>query len=441
MSKLKSIKNPSPRKQLSHSHSHYDDRSLGWADLKAMAEDYDLEAESYLRTLLKKEEERLAAVARHWKDSISTLHDRVRDLSLARFVDEFGSDPQRALAKVVEEEMRPAMLAQVEQSARKRKRVAPLSPRNGRDDDDTDVFSTSKKPRAGGPLFSSAIKSKKVPSSVSHSTAAGGTARTRSGATSGLSPTSVSVSPLVLLLLCEEQRLTDFSRRRGQTRKTRLRVRPSSHAAAPPSASSSNFIYRANPLLPPTPSHASTTSNAARRPRRGESIVMRSLNDSPLGEFVASEEEELGSDDDDDDDDDDENGEEDDWDLMERNEASNVNSQSAGGTRGGKLAKKLKPTSKGSIKDKDKATPASAAASAAATATAPLPRSDSARSIVPTAPAFDPSVALPVDAPSFDALKARWMAEMQAKLAAQHDLSDGERGRLEEVLRRSMNDL
>ncbi|GAA5924913.1 hypothetical protein JCM1841_005366 [Sporobolomyces salmonicolor] len=399
MSKLKNPKNLSPRKQPSHTLTHYDDRSLGWADLKAMVEDYELEAESYLRTLLKKEEERLAAVARHWKDSISTLHDRVRDLSLARFVDEFENDPQRALAKVMEEEMRPAMLAQVEQSARKRKRVAPFSPRSGRDDDDADVFSTSKKPRAGGPLFSSAIKSKKAPSSVSHSTAAGGTARTRGGAASGLSPTS--------------------------TRKTRLRVRPS-HAAMASSASSHNFIYRANPLLPPTPSHASTTSNAARRPRRGESIVMRSLNDSPLGEFVASEEEV----EDDDEDDDEEDGEEDDWDLMERNEASKVESQSAGG-RGGKLAKKLNPTSRGS-KGKD------AAAAAAAT---PLPRSDSARSIVPTAVAFDPSVALPTDAPSFDALKARWMAEMQAKLAAQQDLSEGERGRLEEVLRRSMNDL
>lgn len=69
---------------------------------------------------MRKSDERLAALERHFADTLASLDDQVRALSLGRFVGEFGADPNAALRVLVEEKMRPPPISQVEQSARKR---------------------------------------------------------------------------------------------------------------------------------------------------------------------------------------------------------------------------------------------------------------------------------------------------------------------------------
>ncbi|POY74946.1 hypothetical protein BMF94_1922 [Rhodotorula taiwanensis] len=394
------------------------DDALARADIQAMKEDYELEAGSHLRSLAKKHDERLAALNRHFGDALSALDARVRDMSLARYVADFDCDPNRALRTLVEESMRPVAISAVEQSARKRKRVLPSSPAIGAHDEDSDVFGTVKKARAGDRPLASARKA--VPSSAARQNAARSTR-----ATNALSPTG--------------------------SRKTRLRIRPSqSTAAASASDSSTNFIYRQNNAqqanVAPTPARATASAPAGstagpnraarpgptpRQPRLGESIVMRSVNGSPLGEFVASDIE------DDDDDDDDgseepategdngpgsaaEDDDDDDWDLMDKNEASNVEHQSL---------------SKSSSKKKRKGT--DKASTGKGKSAGRLVKSASARSIVPSSKAFE--VALPDGAPSFDALKAKWLEDLRQKLV-KSDIGETERKRLEEVLS-SMADL
>lgn len=195
---------------------------------------------------------------------------------------------------------------------------------------------------------------------------------------------------------------------------------------------SSSSVYRANPLLPPTPAaHVAPLTATARRPKRGESIVMRSMNGSPLGEFIASEEdddddegEESSSSSSEEEEDSEADGQEggddeddDEWDLLERNEASKVEHQSASKSRKNKKDKK----------DKGKAGQRAQPSTSASSHTQP-----------PTAASF--AVALPTHAPSYDALKARWKDEMRARLL-KADVSDAERKRLEEVLMASMGDL
>lgn len=160
---------------------------------------------------------------------------------------------------------------------------------------------------------------------------------------------------------------------------------------------------------------------------------MRSVNGSPLGEYVASDDD--GGDDNGDRDGDGTiesddlsdsaseelsgGGDEEDWDLMERNEASNVEHQSAGKKKkGGRAAK---------VAGKEKAGASSSAKNHK------LTKSSSTRSAVvpPSSAAFD--VALPAGAPSFEALKSKWMDDMRAKLA-KAEMSDADRKRLEEVL-------
>jgi hypothetical protein len=164
--------------------------------------------------------------------------------------------------------------------------------------------------------------------------------------------------------------------------------------------------------------------------------VMRSINGSPLGEFVASDIE--------DDDDEDESGQaeaeeatssdaaahgvesEEDWDLMDKNEASNVERQSLS-----KSARKRQQ------KGKSTAGSGGGGTSKAKSAASKLVKSASARSTVPSASAFE--MTLPDGAPSFDALKAKWLNDLKQKLL-QSDIGESERQRLEEVLS-SMADL
>ncbi|GAA5839793.1 hypothetical protein JCM9279_005170 [Rhodotorula babjevae] len=380
--------NPSPRKASRAPPLTFDDAAdrdhntlLDSAHLDAILADFDLEATSYLRKLAKAHDDRLAAVRRSFHDSLAALDHQVRTLSLDRFVTDFGADPHRAIKAVVGEQMRPVPMSQVEQSVRKRKRVQPVSPRTNPDDDDVDVFfSTSKKARSGtaasasasGMLFSGAAKGKgKAAGSVSRS------ASTRSKR-NGMSPTS--------------------------NRKPRLRLRPSTTAS----------VYRNNPHLPPTPAPSSASfpgaatgaaPTTARRPKRGESIVMRSMNGSPLGEFIASEDE--GGDESressDEDEDDEGASDDDEWDLLERNEASKVEHQSA--SKGKKRAPKTKVKASSS--------------------------SSSSKAQPPTSASF--IVALPADAPSFHEVKRLWVEQMQANLR-NLDVGEAEKRRLEEAL-------
>lgn len=156
---------------------------------------------------------------------------------------------------------------------------------------------------------------------------------------------------------------------------------------------------------------------------------MRSINGSPLGEFVASDIE---------DDDEDESRQteaeeaatssdpadgvesEEDWDLMDKNEASNVERQSLS-----KSARKRQQ------KGKSTAGSGGGGTSKAKSAASKLVKSASARSTVPSASAFE--MTLPDGAPSFDALKAKWLNDLKQKLL-QSDIGENERQRLEEVL-------
>lgn len=157
---------------------------------------------------------------------------------------------------------------------------------------------------------------------------------------------------------------------------------------------------------------------------------MRSMNGSPLGEFVASDIE--------DDDDEDESGQteaeeatssdaadgvvesEEDWDLMDKNEASNVERQSLS-----KSARKRQQ------KGKSTAGSGGGGTSKAKSAASKLVKSAATRSTVPSASAFE--MTLPDGAPSFDALKAKWLNDLKQKLL-QSDIGENERQRLEEVL-------
>ncbi|GAA6015231.1 hypothetical protein JCM10207_003653 [Rhodosporidiobolus poonsookiae] len=388
--------NPSPRKP---SHSHLKERQptlilddapppasqdLSSADLQALAEDYDLEASSHLRLLAHSLAARLATLDRHWTDLVSQLDHRVQQLSLGRYVDEFQCDPQKALRQVVEEGMRPVEMGEGEKGARKRKRNLPLSPRGTSDEDPFAAPPTaSKKARSNG-LGT-------VPASAQKRTANGkgavpGSARgIRVVSGGGASP--------------------------GSTRKPSrsLRVRPSQSAAAS-SSGAGNFIYRAssaasNSVLP-TPSLA-RTAGTVRRPKRGESIVLRSMNGSPLGEFVASdveaeeEEEEDG-----------EGSEE--WDLMDAHEASRSERPGHASPSKSKSKRLTKP-------------PRSASTS-------------TSQVRVPTAPSF--AVALPASAPSYDALRAAFLDEMRREVETQAramGLGEEQRRRLVEAVGRAGN--
>lgn len=332
-------------------------------------------------------------------------------------------------------------------------------------DDENDLFAstTSKKQRSTISVLASAQKGKKPAAPGSVNRAASVVKKTGSkglslGGTLG-SPTSVSLIRLTEflsnapLLRCRSNSLR-CSWRTGadppdeilslssQTRKpARLRLQPStSQNAPPPSASaSSNFIYR-NPLVasasgvvPPTPQNyrtataggggrASTVSTntssfktISRKPRRGESIVIRSLNDSPLGEFVAEE-----SDDDDEDASEDalegdaeEHDDEHEWDLMDKNEASKIEDPQQAKKRKNKLKGKGKPP--------------------------PLPQlplspslSQSQTTRVPSSSSF--GINLPANAPSYEELKKRWKEEMLEKLRGLEESGDLQRKGLEGVL-------
>ncbi|BGP20517.1 hypothetical protein JCM10213_007675 [Rhodosporidiobolus nylandii] len=301
---------------------------MGWAELQALAEDYELEAASHLRLLSTSLQSRLSTLQRHWDDALSSLDIRVRDLSLGRFAGEFGCDPDEALRTVVQEGMRPVEMGEGERGARKRKRNLPTSPRaSGEEDPFAPPPTASKKQRSNAPTSASAKKA--APGTTGKKLAPGSARRTAAAAAREGSPTSSRKQP-------------------------RLRVRPSQSsnplAASTSASAAANFVYRASTSVLPTPHRTSsrTAASTVRRPKRGESIVMRSINGSPLGEFVASDvedgagggvdgAEESG----DEEEDEGEEGEE--WDLMDRQEASRTERNTLPRSPSKSSAKLVKP--------------------------------------------------------------------------------------------------
>lgn len=185
------------------------------------------------------------------------------------------------------------------------------------------------------------------------------------------------------------------------------------------SPSDINFVYDANrresaatlnPRLPPTPSLGTSgrTTMTARKPRRGESIVLMSINNSPLGVVVAAGQE---GGDDASDAQSERRGEDDadDWDMMDRAEASrseDVGKAPAAGKKGGKKA----AASKGKVPTANsKARSGKASGEAQATRRTTRSRSSSLSNAGPTQSFAKGSTAQqqftyepPADAPRYD---------------------------------------
>jgi hypothetical protein len=152
------------------------------------------------------------------------------------------------------------------------------------------------------------------------------------------------------------------------------------------------------------------TTTIARKARSGESIVMKSLNDSPLGEYVLTESE---------DEDEEESSETleqdeeegDEWDMMDKNEASKIEDPQEG----------KKKQRKNKLKGKGKP---------------PLPLSPSVSQSqttrVPSSSSF--GISLPANAPSYEELKKKWKEEMLEKLKGLEESGDLQRQGLEGVL-------
>lgn len=94
--------------------------AYSYADWVAIIEDFNLESSHRVRALEKASGERFQAIERHWTDTFASLDERVKGLSLARFVGEFGSNLDVALAQLVREQVGMRPMGIVEQSARKR---------------------------------------------------------------------------------------------------------------------------------------------------------------------------------------------------------------------------------------------------------------------------------------------------------------------------------
>lgn len=191
---------------------------------------------------------------------------------------------------------------------------------------------------------------------------AGPSGRNLKGMTGGGTPSSV-CSSLLLLSTILSNVLTKLHFQRNQlppqSRFNRLSIDPST-----------NFVYRVDgplslsqsaPLTaPPTPHLGGTSGVGAsaikRKPRRGESIIMLSVNDSPLGYLMADEVDDnnnpsqQGATEDEEEEEEEEEGEEEgeEWDLMERHEASRVEEQ-------GRSKKLTTGAAKGKGKGKGKA--------------------------------------------------------------------------------------
>ncbi|GAA5912978.1 uncharacterized protein JCM6883_006276 [Sporobolomyces salmoneus] len=394
---------------------------MSYAECVALLEDFNLESTHRLRTLVKQSEERLQQIERHWTDSINSLDDRVKNLRLERFVKEFDSNIDLALSQLVREQVGMRPMGIVEQSARKRKRFRANSPnsKNSATDDENDLFAstTSKKQR-----------------SVPNTTTLPPSAQKANQATA---PLSVTRNGSVIKKVGSKGMTVGSPT--SSRKPARLRLRPStSQTHPPPSASaSSNFIYR-NPLasssshtaVAPTPQNkktrggggggardssisvnASSMKTISRKPRRGESIVIRSLNDSPLGEFVAEESEDLSEVSSDTLEEEDADGE--DWDMMDKNEASKIEDPQA---VGGKEKRKNKLKGKG----KPPQLPLSPSVSQAQTTR------------VPSSSSF--GISLPANAPSYEELKKKWKEEMMEKLKGLEQSGDLQKKGLEGLL-------
>ncbi|SGY83774.1 BQ5605_C009g05654 [Microbotryum silenes-dioicae] len=270
--------------------------------LMAMWENFQLEAEAQKRALKKKERSRLDTFKRHIASTITQLDPRLRALPLERAIDEFENDLEKALRAIVLDELNAQQQSLLqsasgadlgggtttEKGGRKRKRLVGTSP----------TRPTHLGSDAGPDLSSSTNLQGSIKKARS-------TASTSAAATLGLGMPSSSRK----LHQAPSQGVRSVSGKRTisahgspsttaprQTRATARSTRPeTTWRLRPSTTSSTSFIH--NPNLPQTPHGLALKSGQqqgqARAPRRGESILMRSVNDSPLlGELVADDSEE-----------------------------------------------------------------------------------------------------------------------------------------------------
>ncbi|KAK4046041.1 hypothetical protein OIV83_006412 [Microbotryomycetes sp. JL201] len=336
---------------------------VGYAvvELQAMLDTFELDATSKLQALRRNQMLRLDAMRRHWQAATAAIDTRIHDMTMREFVTTFSADHDAALRSVVSASVQQAasMTSQVEQSARKRKRGEQHSPVNSTNRD-TSTCST-KRVRGQPTKLTEARKDRATKSSATKQSVRGARLRLRSD-------------------------LQNDHNDAGA--RTRMSVECSTF----------------NTQLPATPSIRG--KSATRRPRRGESIVIQSVNGSPLGEFVASEldSNDLGSDTEGLQDD------ADDWDIMDRHEASQAEDI---------IRRPRPPTGLAMVSNAIKKNPMPAPK-----INGPLKHKTGSRSAtqigdsaIPAANGFQFQVTLPSTAPSYEELKLKVIEDMRADLA------------------------
>ncbi|SCV74679.1 BQ2448_7708 [Microbotryum intermedium] len=290
--------------------------------LMAMWENFQLEAEAQKRALKKKERSRLDTFKRHIASTITQLDPRLRVLPLERAIDEFDNDLEKALRAIVLEELnaqqQPLLQstsatemggATTEKAGRKRCANLPQSKFASGTASRTNSLTVPYRKRVVGASptrpTTTIIGAEGGPDPTSPTDPQGSIKKARetaaSSATLGLGVPSSSRR-----VNAPSSGVRSVSGKRSisahgspstaaprQTRATARSTRPETTWRVRPSTASSSALVH-NPTLSQTPHGLSLKGKGtqARAPRRGESILMRSINDSPLlGELVADESE------------------------------------------------------------------------------------------------------------------------------------------------------
>ncbi|KAK4046791.1 hypothetical protein OIO90_006433 [Microbotryomycetes sp. JL221] len=325
-------------------------------ELQAMLDTFELDATSKMQALRRNQMLGLDAMRRRWQTATASIDPQVCDMTMRTFISEYAADYDAALRGVVGIAVRQTQqtMSHFEHSARKRKRLDQASPSD---------------PRGPSNLAGSATKGTSV--------------RARSGRS------LVAASPST----------------KSTNRRTRLKLRSSDVAGD----RDRNFVYDVskgpmiNPRLPATPS--SKVGGITRRPRRGESIMISSINGSPLGEFVASDVEL-------------EDGDEnetmqslgaDEWDVLDENEASRVEDNGRSSSRGSKMVKARKAVKKGATGSQK----LNSSVRSGHPPTGPYSSREGAGALATSR--FE--IELPKNAPSYEELKRKVIDDMRAGLA------------------------
>ncbi|KAM0789861.1 hypothetical protein ACM66B_006707 [Microbotryomycetes sp. NB124-2] len=337
-------------------------------ELQAMLDTFELDATSKLQALRRNQMLRLDAMRRHWQASTTAIDPRLHLMTMREFVSNYAADHDAALRSIVSatvqlQQHAATTVSQVEQSARKRKRIDHRSPLPGSNSDN--AVGSSK--RSKGP--SAATEAKKT-----------------------------SRQPTV-----KSPAVTKQSARQARLRlRSEARTDPAGATGSGAGGNQSGFSAQ----LPATPSIG--CKSTARRPRRGESIVIQSINGSPLGEFVASDVDSNELDSEHDKSDREQRDDQDEWDMMDKHEASqaeDIRRPRSGLSKARNVIKKNPTASTKAAQSESKAD--GGAQSHPKTSGGSMPAADG----------FQFRVMLPSAAPSYEELKLKVIADMRADLA------------------------